>query len=92
MVDQLKNTGIGLLASNLYEIQIKESIEPGFAAWFEGMKIGHSKNGGTVISGPFVDKSALHGLLATIGELNLTLISIKKIEASNPGTGGNHEK
>jgi hypothetical protein len=75
-----------------YEIHVKEPIDPCWAAWFDGMTIRQAENGETIISGPVVDKAALHGLLAMIGELNLTLLSVKKLESSASPTGGNHEK
>ena len=64
-----------------YEIRVKETLDTRWATWFEGMTISQAEDGETIISGLVMDKSALHGLLAIIGELNLTLISVKKIEA-----------
>jgi hypothetical protein len=78
--------------ANWYEIHIKEPIDTCWTAWFDGMTIVQAANGETAISGPVMDKSALHGLLAIIGELNLTLISVKKLEPINKPTGGNDEK
>ncbi len=67
-----------------YEVHIKEPLDPRWVSWFEGMTISQAENRETVLSGPVVDRSALHGMLAMIGELNLTLISVKKIDSSNP--------
>ena len=75
-----------------YEIHIKEPIDPCWISWFEGMTISQAENGETILSGSVVDKSALHGMLAMIGELNLTLISVVKLKSQNPSIGGNHEK
>ena len=36
--------------------------------------------GETIISGPIVDQAALHGLLARIRDLNLTLLSVNKMD------------
>ena len=78
-----KGTGRNPAKSNHYEIHIKEPIDPGWAVWFEGITLVQAENGDTVIYGMFVDKSALHGLLAMIGELNLTLLSVLKIGSKN---------
>lgn len=75
-----------------YEFHIKEPIDLRWVSWFEGMTISQVENGETILSGPVVDKSALHGMLAMIGELNLTLLSVIKLETPNPTTGGNLEK
>lgn len=61
-----------------YEIRIEESIDPCWASCLEGMSINQTENGETVLCGPVVDKSALHGMIAMIGELNLTLLSVVK--------------
>jgi len=40
------------------------------------MTITHEVNGATALSGPIVDQSALHGLLAKVRDLGLLLFSI----------------
>jgi hypothetical protein len=75
-----------------YEIRIKESIDPRWASWFEGMTIRQAAKGETILSGPVVDKSSLHGIIAMIGELNLTLLSVVKLDSPNPPAGGKHKK
>ncbi len=85
------------LARNLegprsYEIHIKERIDPRWAELFEGMTISWAENGESILSGPVMDKSALHGMLALIGEMNLTLISFARLTSPKPLTGGNHEE
>jgi hypothetical protein len=63
-----------------YAIHIKEHISSGWSAWFEGLTIVNLDNDGSILSGPVIDQSALHGLLAKVRDLNLTLISISQIE------------
>ena len=75
-----------------YEIHIKEPLDPRWVSWFEGMTISQTENGETILSGFVVDKSALHGMIALIGELNLTLISVINLKSQNLSAGGNHEK
>ena len=48
--------------------------------WFEGLTIADLGDEGCILSGPVVDQSALHGLLAKVRDLNLTLISVFQIE------------
>jgi ribosomal protein S18 acetylase RimI-like enzyme len=59
-----------------YSIYIKEPIPERWSAWFEGFTVRNLKSGEAVLSGPVADQSALHGLLAKIRDLNLTLISV----------------
>lgn len=63
-----------------YAIHIKEHISLHWSAWFEGFTIANLENDGSILSGPVIDQSALHGLLAKVRDLNLTLISISQIE------------
>lgn len=64
-----------------YAIRIKEHIPENWSAWFEGLSIVNLENDGSILSGPVADQSALHGLLAKVRDLNLTLISVTQIEA-----------
>jgi len=64
-----------------YEIRIQGSLGPDWADWFEGMKMRQEGEGLTVLEGTVVDQAALHGLLARLRDLNLTLISV------NPAMG-----
>ncbi len=63
-----------------YEIQIQEPIGEQSRSWFDGLSITLTSSGGTLLAGQMVDQSALHGLLALIRDLNLTLISINRVE------------
>ncbi len=61
------------------EIVVKERLDAHRAGWFEGLEIDYPEDGGSRISGQIPDQSALHGLLALIRDLNLTLLSFKQI-------------
>ncbi len=68
------------ILSAWYEIRIKEAISEKSLAWFEEFNITHTTSGETLLTGSIADQSALHGLLAIIRDLNLTLISVNRIE------------
>ena len=68
----------------IYEIRIKGILDEHWNQWFEGMSLQSVKNGEigqmcTLITGSFPDQPALHGLLAKIRDLNLTLVSVQRI-------------
>lgn len=65
--------------SNIYEIRVKGILDPQWD-WLTGLTLTHTETGETILSGPIVDQAALHGLLARIRDLNLTLISVTRIE------------
>jgi hypothetical protein len=69
----------------IYEIRVEGELGNMWSSWFEGLSIGKEIDEPTgqpitVLSGPFPDQPALHGVLTKIRDLNLTLISIKKSE------------
>jgi len=69
----------------LYEFIVSGHLDLMWSKWFEGMTLTHcEKSDGetayTTICGPVVDQPALHGLLSKIGDLNLTLISVRRLE------------
>ena len=64
----------------VYTIRVKGYLDQSWSTWFDGMTITNEANGDTVISGPLVDQAALHSLLVKVLNLNLTLISVLRIE------------
>lgn len=63
-----------------YAILIKDQLTPSLLRVFDGFTFTQTASGETLLTGPVVDQSALHGLLAKIRDLNLTLISVNQIE------------
>jgi wyosine [tRNA(Phe)-imidazoG37] synthetase (radical SAM superfamily) len=68
----------------IYEIKVQEHLDSLWEQWFEGMTLMKTENGEsgvacTLISGLVADQAALHGLLTKIRDLNLTLISVRRI-------------
>jgi hypothetical protein len=61
-------------------IRVKEHLSPDWSKWFEGLMVTYTEAGETVLSGIIPDQAALHGLLARIRDLNLTLISVSRAE------------
>ncbi len=61
------------------EIIVKERLDARRAGWLEGFEIDYPEAGGSRICGLITDKSALHGLLALLRDLNLTLLSFKQL-------------
>lgn len=64
----------------VYRIIIQGCLDRMWADWFEGLAIDYDRAGNTILAGPIVDQSALHGVLARIRNLNLTLISVDRVE------------
>jgi hypothetical protein len=68
--------------NELYEIKIREVIDPCWAERFSGMEIiigTHEDQQCTLLTGVISDQSSLLGFLNLLQNLNLTLISVSKI-------------
>jgi hypothetical protein len=67
-----------------YRIKLKGRLDPKWSDWFEQMKIS-TEGGETILTGPVADQAALHGLLIRIRDLNLTLLSVERLEPLQQG-------
>jgi len=67
-----------------YRIKLKGHLDPEWSIWFEQMAIS-TGDGETILTGPVADQAALHGLLIRIRDLNLTLLSVERIEPVQQG-------
>ncbi len=62
-----------------YELCIKGHLDERWSEWFDGLEMTYPSDGETLLSGPVADQAALHGLLARVRDLNLELLSIRKL-------------
>jgi len=67
-----------LRQSLTYEIRVKGNLGPEWSAWFDGFTIAPQDNEETILVGQVVDQPALHGLLAKIQNLGLTLVRVEQ--------------
>ena len=65
--------------SACYRIQIKEQLDPHWAAWFEGMALTHVAHSTTLLEGRLADQTALYGLISKVRDLDLTLIAVQPV-------------
>ncbi len=59
-----------------YEITVRGHLAPRWSTWFDGLELIRNPDGTTVITGPIVDQSALHGLLQRLRDLGIPLVSL----------------
>ena len=63
-----------------YEIRLKGHLGSHWAARFDGMTLTTQADGTTLIRGPVADQAALHGLLRTLRDLALPLLSVTSLD------------
>ncbi len=64
----------------MYEIRVEGHLAERWADWFEGLAIHNDPKGEATLRGRLTDQAALFGALIKIRDLNLTLISVNRIE------------
>ena len=67
-----------------YEIRLAGHLDQRWAEWFDGLTLTYQSDGTTVLHGPVVDQTALHGLLQKVRDLGLPLVSVNHIEPTQP--------
>ena len=68
-----------------YEIRVGGHLDQRWSDWFEGMELtqAFNQNGSpiTVLTGTIVDQAALHGILASVRDIGIPIISVNRIES-----------
>jgi hypothetical protein len=69
----------------VYQIKMEGVLDEKWSDWFNGMSIAFERTGDgppiTTITGAVADQAKLRGMLSKIWDLNLTLISVTRLES-----------
>ena len=65
-----------------YRIKVQGRLDEGWSDWFSGMTVTF-EGGVTMLTGAVTDQATLRGILTRIWDLNLTLISVDRIEVNS---------
>ena len=69
--------------TNTYCIRVKERLDHRIIDSFGELVLTPLDDGKTLLVGPVIDQSALRGLLNQLWNLNITVISVDKIDNEN---------
>jgi len=69
--------------TDFYEIRVKGQLDESWSDWLEGLEVRLLENGEMILSGHIGDQAALMGTLNKLYGLNLTLLSLSKINSKN---------
>ena len=64
----------------IYQIRIEGQLGQQWTDWFDGLSITPGEDGTTLLTGPVIDQSALHGLLKKVRDLGAPLVSVNRME------------
>ena len=77
-------------SQDIYQIRVWSNLDPNWEDWFDGFTITHQVDNETSLVGTVTDQAALHGILAKIRDLGLSLISVNRIEKRLASSGIDH--
>jgi len=66
-----------------YELRIEGHLDEHWSTWFDGLALTLEGDGTTTLRGAVTDQSELHGLLAKVRDLGVTLISVTPINSDH---------
>jgi hypothetical protein len=65
----------------VYQIKIKGHLGRHWVDRFDGLTITLEEDGNTLLTGPVIDQAALHGILRTVRDIGMSLLSVNSIES-----------
>jgi len=63
-----------------YQIEVEGHLDPKWRDWFDSFEITPQDTNVTLLRGAVEDQAALHGLLAKIRDLGLSLLSVNRVK------------
>ena len=66
--------------SEIHEIRVQGRLDDRWVDWLEGLALTRENDGTTTLTGPLADQAALHGVLNTIRDLNLPILSVRRVD------------
>jgi hypothetical protein len=77
--DDIMQIEYGSPKPETYQIIVSGHLDTRWKDWFDGFTISHQTNSETYLIGLVADQAALHGLLAKIRDLGLSLLSVTRL-------------
>jgi hypothetical protein len=65
---------------SFYQFKILESLGSEWDEWFGGFTVSQESGGGSLLTGMVADQAALHGVIRKLRDLNLTLLSLHRVD------------
>lgn len=63
-----------------YQLRVEEHLDQHWSVWFGNLVLAQEDDGTTTLTGVVADQAELHGLLARIRDLGLTLVSVAVLD------------
>lgn len=63
-----------------YEVRVDGRLDERWSEWFDGLVVETRDDGTSTLTGPVADQAALHGILARMRDLGVTLLSCRTLD------------
>jgi RimJ/RimL family protein N-acetyltransferase len=73
--------------ASTFEIVVGTHLDDRWLAWLEGTRLDRHRDGTTVVTGPLIDQTQLHGVLARVRDLNVPLLSLRTLPSTESPLG-----
>jgi len=70
-----------------YEFRVDGLIDDHWSGWLDGLTLARHDDGTTTLAGPVLDQAQLHGLLARLRDMGVTLVSLQVLGDGVPMDG-----
>jgi hypothetical protein len=72
----------------LVRVRVRGELAPAWSGIFAGLAVAAEPDGTTLVRGELADQAAVHGLLAAIRDLGLSLVSLETVAFPHPAPFG----
>lgn len=63
-----------------YELRVDGALDSRWSDWFDGLVVSARDDGTSTLTGPVADQAQLHGILARLRDLGVTLLSCRALD------------
>jgi hypothetical protein len=63
-----------------YEVLVDGRLDERWSEWFDGLVVDAHDDGTSTLTGPVADQAQLHGILARLRDLGVTLLSCRALD------------
>jgi hypothetical protein len=67
-----------------YELRVAGHLDDHWSAWLGDLTLTRHDDGTTTLTGPIADQAQLHGVLAAVRDLGVTLLSLQACDPDAP--------
>ena len=64
----------------VYQLRVAGLLDQHWSPWFGGLTVTYEVDGSTRLTGTVTDQAELHGLLARVRDLGVTLLSVTVVD------------